>query len=46
MNKFKNIGRFNRQAKLIIGGASAVGSITGVSCAYIYYIIESIVVSK
>jgi hypothetical protein len=46
MNKFKNIGRFNRQAKLIIGGAGAIGSVAGISCAYIYYMIESIVVSK
>ena len=38
MNRFKYI---NRQTKLIIGGASAIGVTAGISCAYI-----SLMVSK
>lgn len=38
--------KFDKQAKIIVGGASILGLTAGLSCAYIYYIIESIVVSK
>lgn len=47
MNKFKPTpNKFNRATNIIIGGATAIGSIAGLSCGYIYYIIESITVSK
>lgn len=36
----------NRTTKIIIGGASAIGATTGMACAYIYYIIETVVTSK
>lgn len=53
MNILKRFGKFNRQTskfdrqtKIIIGGTSILGASAGVMCAYIYCIIESIVVSK
>lgn len=40
------INKFDKQAKIIVGGASILGATAGLSCAYIYCIIESIIVSK
>ena len=38
--------KFDRQAKLIISGAAAIGSSVGLGCAYVYTVIESLVSSK
>lgn len=43
INKFNT---FDKQTKIIVGGASILGATAGLSCAYIYCIIESIIVSK
>lgn len=45
INKFKP-NKFNRATNIIIGGATAIGAMAGASCAYIYYIIESVSISK
>lgn len=41
-----NKQQFDRTTKLIIGGASLLGGITGIACAYIFYTIETLVMSK
>lgn len=41
-----NLKNFDRQTKLILTGTTIIGSSLGVGCAYIYTIIESLVVSK
>lgn len=37
---------FNRQTKIVLSGATMIGSSVGIGCAYIYTVIESLVVSK
>lgn len=47
IHKFKpSPNKFNRTTNILIGGVTAIGSIAGLSCAYIYYVIESVIVSK
>lgn len=43
MNRLK---RFSRQSKIIIGTATILGSAAGLSCAYVYSVIESLTCSK
>lgn len=41
-----NFKNFNRQTKVLLTGVTLVGSGAGLACAYVYSIIESLVVSK
>lgn len=41
-----NKQQLDRTTKLIIGGASLLGATTGIACAYIFYTIETLVMSK
>lgn len=37
---------FKRQTKIILSGSAIIGSTIGLGCAYVYAVIESLVVSK
>jgi hypothetical protein len=48
MIRLRNLNKqqLDRTTKIIIGGASILGATTGIACTYVYYIIETLVMSK